>query len=154
MRRAATVEVGVGGDDHRALAAELERDRRQRGCGGGQDLAADLGATGEQHVVESLCQQRLGRLTVSLDDDHRLGVDVSRQQVGQQGRNRRRQLGRLDDGAVAGRDRADERAEREVERVVPRADDEHDAERLVLDPASRGKLVERQTSAPRTASTA
>ena len=39
---------------------------------------------------------------------------------------------RLDHDAVAARDRADHRAEREQGRVVPRAHHQHDAERVAL----------------------
>ncbi len=57
-------------------------------------------------------------------------VKILRQVLGESSRGRGRQLGRLDDGAVAGGDRPDERDDDEVDGEVPRADDEDDAVRL------------------------
>jgi hypothetical protein len=83
-------------------------------------------------------------------NSHRFGIDVPGDQVGQQCRCRRSHLGGLDDDAVACGDGADKRGERELDRIVPGADDQHDTERLVLDPAPCGKLVEREARSPRT----
>ena len=46
------VEVRVGADDVRRLAAELERHLLDGGCGGGEDLAAGGGGPGEGDLVD------------------------------------------------------------------------------------------------------
>jgi hypothetical protein len=67
------LDVGIGGDDRRALATELERDRREVFRGRPHDDAADLAVAGVEDVVEALLQQRRG--LVDRPGDHR---DVSR----------------------------------------------------------------------------
>ena len=54
------LDVGVGGDDRRALAAELERDRREVLGGGRHHDAADGAVAGVEDVVEPLLEQRGG----------------------------------------------------------------------------------------------
>ena len=61
------VDVGVGRDDHGALAAQLEGDRGQVRRGALIDLAADLGAAREAQPVEALRDQLLAHRTVTLD---------------------------------------------------------------------------------------
>ena len=60
--------------------------------------------------------------------------------LGHQRRGGRRHLGRLEDHGVARGDRADGGPERQREREVPRADDQHRAVGLVLDPPATGQL--------------
>ncbi len=71
------VDVGVRGDDHRALAAELERYRGQVGGRALVDLAADLGAAGEHHPVKSLRDEFLADRTVALHNGDRVVVHVA-----------------------------------------------------------------------------
>ena len=123
MRLRGDVDVGVGRDDHRALAAELEGDRGQVRRRALVDLAADLGAAGEAQLVEALRDELLADRAVALDDRDRVGVQVARHQLGHQRRRRRRDLGRLEHDGVARGDGADGGPERQGEREVPRADD-------------------------------
>ncbi len=70
------VEIGVLVDDARALAAELERDRRQVLGGGLHDDAADRAVARVEDVVEPLGQQR-GRLWhAPFDDSDTLVIDI------------------------------------------------------------------------------
>ena len=138
------VDVGVGRDDHRALAAQLQGDRRQVLRRALVDLAADLGAAGEAQPVEALRDELLADRAVTLDDGDRVVVQVARHQLGHQRRRRRRHLGRLEHDGVACGDGADGGAERQREREVPGADDQHGAVGLVLDPAAAGQLRELQ----------
>ncbi len=66
------------------------------------------------------------------DGDLLLGEDLA-QHLGQEIARCGRELGRLDHGAIAGRDRRGERHEREPDGEVPRRHDADDAERLVDD---------------------
>ena len=104
------VDVGVLGDDDRALAAQFQRDRRQV-CGGALvHLAADLGPAGEQQPVEALGDQFLADRAVTLDDRDRVVVQILRHQLGHQGGRRRRHLRRFEHHGVSRRDGGDSRA--------------------------------------------
>ncbi len=109
------------------------------------DLAADLGAAREAQPVEALRDQLLAHRTVTLDHGDRVAVEVPRHQLGHQRRGRGCYLGWLEQHGVSSGDRPDGRAERQREREVPGADDQHGAVRLVLDPAAAGQLRELQT---------
>ena len=134
------VDVGVGRHDHGALAAQLQGHRGQVLRCALVDLAADLGAAGEAQLVEALRDEFLADRAVALDHRDRVVVQVPRHQVGHHRRRRRGHLGRLEHDGVSCRDRADGGSERQREREVPRADDEHRAERLVLDPGAARQL--------------
>ena len=115
------VDVGVGGDDRRALAAEFE-------CHGCQvlgrrphDDVGDRSAAGVQDVVEPFGEQRGGLFDTALDDLHDPLIEVARYQLGDHRRGRRSRLRRLEDRRVAGGEGADERGQRQVQRIVPRA---------------------------------
>ena len=138
------VDVGVGCDDHRALAAQFQGDRGQVRRRALVDLAADLGAAGEAQPVEALRDELLADRAVALDHRDRLVVQIARHQLGHQRRRRRGDLGWLEHHGVSGGDRADSRPERQREREVPGADDQHRAVGLVLDPAAAGQLRELQ----------
>ena len=140
------LDVGVGRDDHGALAAQFEGDRGQVRRGALIDLAADLGAAREAQPVEALRDQLLAHRTVALDHGDRVAVQVPRHQLGHQRRGRRRHLGWLEHDGVSRGDGPDGRAERQREREVPGADDQHGAVRLVLDPAAAGQLRQLQTA--------
>ncbi len=142
------LQVGVAGDNRRTLATQFQGDRSEVPRGGRHHDLADFRTAGEEGVVKTLIEQQLGGLGLALDDGHRVGVKVLRDEPREQGRADRGVLGRFDDGAVARRDGADQRAERQVDRVVPRADDQHDAERFVLVPRPAGPRHERQAGAP------
>ena len=136
------LEVGVLVDDDRRLAAELQRDRRQvlgRGLG---DDPPDRAVAGVEDVVPALLEQRGGLGDAALDHDDRLRVDVPREQPGQRGGGLRRHLGGLADHGVARRERRHQRGEQQVDRVVPRRDDQHHAQRGVLDRGAVGAQQE------------
>src|SRR5581483_10671111 len=77
------VEIGVGGDDDRALASQFERHGREVAGRRGHDDPADPGAAGEEDVVEGPLEQRLRHLHPALDDGNGAGVDVAGQPLGQ-----------------------------------------------------------------------
>ena len=108
------------------------------------DLAADLGAAGEHHAVQALRDQLLAHHAVALDHRDRVVVEVARHQLGHQPRRRRGDFRGLEDHGVSGGDRPDRRTQRQVERVIPGADDQHGAVGLVLHPAATGQLRQLQ----------
>ena len=129
VRRA--LEVGVGEHDHRVLAAELQRHRRERARGALHDLLAGRGRAGEHHHVD-LVDQRLTRLAeAGRDLVDALGQAALAHRLDHQQRGQGRDLRRLEDHGVAGGERRDAVAEGVRQRVVPRADHADEPERRV-----------------------
>ena len=115
------LDVGRVVDEHRALAAELEDDRREVTSGGLVDDAADVGGARVEDVVEALLEQ-IGRDgDVALDDGDGLGVDIAGDQLGERLAGLAGDLGRLGDDGIAGGDGGGHRQEQQLDRVVPRA---------------------------------
>ena len=72
--RGGAVEVGVGADDHRVLAAELERDGQQLAATGLRDLAPGRDAAGERDLVDARLHERGAGLAVAHQDlEHAVG---------------------------------------------------------------------------------
>ena len=132
------VEIGVLVDDAGALAAELERYRRQVFGRGLHDDASDRAVACIEDVVEPFREQcgclgdsPFDHLTHSGSTYRGKRVAIKRLMAGTIS------LG-FTIGAVAGGDGAHERDQQELERVVPGTDDEDDAQGLGVDPASTG----------------
>ena len=126
----------VGGQDRRALAAELERDRHEVLGGRLGDLPADRRAAGVEQVIpaqrrELLRQRRARRRHLDPVSGERL-VDHLPQQLGAGGRVVRG----LDDHPVARGQHLDQRADGQVEREVPGHDVADHALGLVPDPGA------------------
>ncbi len=129
------VELRIGAHVGRVLAAELEAGGDEAIGRRALDRVAALDRTRERHEVDAV-----GR-------DERLGVRVRNVQhlhhaFGQAGRgealgealgDERRLARMLEDHGIAGEDRGHQGVHRRQERVVPRRDHEHDAERLLPD---------------------
>ncbi len=98
--------------------------------GGAHHDLGDVATAGVEDVIERFGEQRGGLVDRALDDGHDAFIEVLRHELGNRFRRRRRQLGRFDDHRVPGGQGADGRAEQQLERVVPRGDDEHHAQRL------------------------
>ena len=77
------VEVGAAVDDGRALAAELERHRREVLRGGGHHHPTDGAVAGVEDVVPALVEQRGGLGHAAFDHGDRVGVEVARHEAGQ-----------------------------------------------------------------------
>ncbi len=142
------VQVGVWHDDDRALAAQLQGHRGEVPRRGLHHLLTGLCSAGEEDVVEPLRHQLPGDGGIPLAHGDRVRVQVLRQQAGEQRGGRRRVLGRLDHDGVARGERPDERGQRQVDRVVPRADDKHHAQRFVLVETPVRQHVHRQRRPP------
>lgn len=82
-------------------------------------------------MVEALGQQRGGLRDGTLDHGDRVGVQILRQQPGHGGGGRGRQLAGLGDDGVARGQRAYQRSEQQLHRVVPGRDDEDHAQRVL-----------------------
>ena len=127
------LEVGVGEDDVRGLAAELERDALDRRGGAFHHGAADLGRAGEADLRDvGMLDEALADDRALADDDveHALGDPGLERELGEPERGERRQLRRLEHDGVAAGERGAELPRRDVEREVPRDDQPDDAERL------------------------
>ncbi len=85
-------------------------------------------------------QPRKGLADLRSADDGRdlIGGKQAGKQIGQKVGRARRQLGRLEHDAIAGRERRDKRHDRKIERIVPGTDDADDADWLIEN-AGRGR---------------
>ncbi|ABA50173.1 hypothetical protein BURPS1710b_0408 [Burkholderia pseudomallei 1710b] len=124
------VEARARPDDHGRLAAQLERDGREVLGGRAHHVPADVRRAGEEQMIERQPAERRADLRIAVDHRDVIAREGFRDQFLEQLRRARRQFGHLDDRAIAGGERADERARGEQHRVVPRHDDADDAERL------------------------
>ncbi len=126
------VEVGVGKDDQRRLAAELHGDVLQRAGGGGHDPFSRRHRAGERDFGDPrMCRKRRADLARAEHDGEEPGgrarfLDDLRKLDCRD----RRQLARLEDHGVAGGKRRRALPARDLDRVVPRADPGADPERL------------------------
>ncbi len=126
------LEVGVGQDDVRALAAELERHPLQRPAALGADLAAHGGRAGEGHLVDAgVVDQRRPRLAVAGEHVYRALREAGlKRQLAEAKAGQRRLLGGLEDQRTAGRQGRGDLPHRHQQRKVPRDDLRAHAHRL------------------------
>ena len=128
-------DVRVGEDDVGALAAQLQRDAFEVGCGGGfHDLLADFGAAGERDLVDVHVRgdgSTGGRAVTGDDVDDAIRESGVHGKLSNSKRRQRRLFRRFEhDGATGSQRRAPlpglhQRGE------VPRDDLAHDADRLM-----------------------
>ena len=127
------VEVGVGEDDVRALAAELQRDALERLGGNLGDAAAGIGLAGEGDLVDAgMGGDRLTHLGTGTGDDvQHPGRDagLERELPEPERRERGGRCG-LEDHRVPGRERGRDLPGGHHQRVVPRDDRADHPDRL------------------------
>ena len=104
---------------------------------------------GEEQVIELRRGERAPDVGIARHDGELVLGEAPRDELGDQRRGPRRELGGLHQHAIAGGERAGRRHDRELERVVPRRDDADDTERLRQDFAAPGQQRERRGNAPR-----
>src|SRR4051812_48448927 len=122
------VEVGVGADDHRVLAAELEHRALEVACTHLADLAADVHRAGEEDLADAGAAERVADPAAAVDDaDQALGEAALLEDVADALAQQGRQTRRLEDDAVAGHQRYRNLAEGDRPRIVPRCDHADDA---------------------------
>ena len=142
------VEIGVGQDEHRVVATELEDDSLEMTAArlgepaSGRGRAREVQAA-DRGVLDELVTDR-GRLARRMRDDvedtgrePRLAEDLAPEQAADD----RRKLGRLQHDRVAERNRRGERAGREDQCRVPRCDRGDDADRLADSHRQRSRMV-------------
>ncbi len=100
------VDVGVGRDDRRALATELERHRGEVLRRRPHDDLRHRRAARVEDVVEALGEHRRRLLDPAGHDLNGALVEVARNQLGDEFGRRRCQLGRLEHRRVAGGERS------------------------------------------------
>lgn len=115
------LEIAIGGDDHGALAAQLECEWRRELCGGSGDDAAHLAAAREENVAPSNVQQRAGLINRTIHNGVRLRIEIARHEARNEGSRVRCELRGLEHDRAPCRERADEGAERKNAGIVPRA---------------------------------
>ena len=119
------VEVRVGEDDARALAAQLQRDPLDRVGAQAHDLAAGRRRAGERDLLNSGMRDEVapdGRPIRRQDvDDAGREPDLDGELGEPERRERRSRIG-LEDGGAAGRERGRQLPRRHHQRVVPRHD--------------------------------
>lgn len=136
------VDVGVGGDNGRAAAAELEGDGGQVGGSAGVDDFADGGGAGEEDVIKLVAEEVVHLLWAGGDDADGSLVEVAGHDAGDEILGGRGQLAGLEDGGTSGGEGGDEGLKELHEGVVPCGDDEGDALGLAAD-AGAAEQVER-----------
>ena len=138
------LEIRVGEDDVGALAAELEGDPLDRAGRAAQQRPGGVEAPGQRdHVDRVAVGQRLAdALARPQDEVDHAGRDAGLlEQPGQVDRRERGEAGRLDDHRVARGQRRRDLPAQLQQRVVPWPDQPADADRLVDDPADRGRVA-------------
>ena len=126
------LEVGVGEENARRLAPELERQLLQRAGGRPHDLASGFRTAGERHLVDAWMRHEGRAGDASAGDD----VDDAGRQPDLIQRRRQREdgqrslLGRLEHDRAAGAERRRELPRRQQERKIPGNDLSGDANRL------------------------
>ena len=117
-------------NQRRRFAAQFERHRCQVGCRRLHDVPPDSGRAGEEQMVEGKggegCRQRL----IATDDRQLVAAEIARRQFGEDGCGRRRKLRHLEQCPITGGEGCGQRAEGEVDWIVPGADDADTAQRL------------------------
>ena len=141
--------IATGVQDRGRLPAQLQRHRCQVGCRGDGDLAPDRGRAGEQQVIERQADELAADVGVAGHDRAFVGGEAACDQLLEQRRKARRELAGFDQHAVAGSQRGDRRAERQLQRVVPGTDDARHAQRLRHDPARARQGVQGRGDAAR-----
>ena len=151
-------------EDAGRFAAEFERHWRQIFGGGLHDQPPDGCRSGIEQMVERQPRESLADLRSADDGCDLIGGKQTAQQLGQKIGRARRQLGRLQHDAIAGRERRDKRHDGKIERIIPRTDDADDADRLIenagagrhqfepdrhpLRPHPAGKMAQRMCGSP------
>ncbi len=129
------LEIGVGGDDHRVLAAELQARRLQVTAAERADLAPDGRGAREadlvdQALVQRALQPREGRRPVGLHDrQHAVRQPAGCKQRTERLAQRRRVVRGLPHDRVAAQQRWHQVPGRNRHREVARGDDRRDADR-------------------------
>ena len=128
-------QVGIVVDDTRAFPAQFEGHGGKVLCGRLHNVLSVLDAAGVEYVVEPFLQQLFGCLPPDIGHGDiflfETFADEFLQDFGRAGCFARR----FHDGAVPRGDGAHQRRQGQLQRIVPRSDNEHTAVRLVMDAA-------------------
>ncbi|MCY1281471.1 hypothetical protein D9M70_302810 [compost metagenome] len=129
----------VGGDDGWRFAAQLQGYRGQVLGRRAHHVLADAGGAGEQQVVEGLAGEGHAHFGLAQHHAYQVFGEDARQQVLEQLRGGRGGLAHLDHHPIAGGQGAHQRADGQVQRIVPGHYDPDHAQRLV-DHLGRSRL--------------
>ena len=137
-------------NDARAFAAQLQRHGREPARGLFHHQPANGHTAREKDIVEFLFQQGFVFRASALHDGDMVRREAAFHKLPQNAAGGRRVRAGLEHRAVARRDRADQRVQREHERIIPRAHHQRHAQRLGHDEAAGGELRQRGFGAPGT----
>lgn len=137
-------------NDARAFAAQLQRHGREPARGLFHHQPANGHTAREKDIVEFLFQQGFVFRASALHDGDMVRREAAFHKLLQNAAGGRRVRAGLEHRAVARRDRADQRVQREHERIIPRAHHQRHAQRLGHDEAAGGELRQRGFGAPGT----
>ena len=93
-------------------------------------------------MVERQTGERRADIGAAEDGRDLFGGKQAAEELGEELRGARRELGGFQHHPVAGRERGDQRHDRQLERVIPRADDADDADRLMENAGAGGHEFE------------
>ena len=129
------LDVGVVEDEHGSLAAELQMQALERVRRDPGDLLAGPDVAGERdhRHVRVAHERRAGCLAVAEDHIQDAGREVLGADLREDRGGHRRLLAGLEYDGVAGSDRRADLPDRHRERIVPRRDLRHHADRLAAD---------------------
>ena len=130
------IEVGIGEDDVRVLAAELKGDLLDRVGGVAEQQTTGDEATGERDHVDVLMRRQRGTGIGTRTEDEVAGSSRQTElfeHLHGEDRRVRGELGRLEDESVASGDGRGDLPRCLQQRVVPRSDERADADGLVHD---------------------
>ncbi|CAI8377483.1 MAG: Uncharacterised protein [Cyanobium sp. ARS6] len=142
-------EVCTRQHDCGILAAELQCHGGEVGCGTLKHLGSNRSTTGEEDVVEALPDQLRGDGPIAVDHLHHIVCKVLGHQLRDQLCCCRGMFGGFDHSGVAGRQGAHQGPQRETERQIPRADQQHTSEWLPDQFGTTRPLHERYTDPAR-----
>ena len=133
------LEIAVGKENVRGLAAEFERGGNETVGRGLRDVDAHFGRAREGELVKArVLEHRVARGAARTRDDvHDPGGNVAGDDFGEMQKGERGGRGWLDHDRVPGGERRSELPRAHEEREVPRNDLTHDADRLVQDETHR-----------------
>ena len=123
-------DVGVSGYEARALAAELQHHRGQVLRGRRHHYPAQAGTSGKEDDIPALLQQGGIDIAVALHHGDIALIESVFHHLRYHAGDVGNVWGRLQEGRTAGGDGAHQRVHQQLERVVPRGDDERASKRL------------------------
>ena len=124
------IQIGIFQNQRGRFAAQFQRERGEVGSRRLHHQAADGGGAGEKQMVKRQRGKSRSHIRAALHNGQLIGGKIVRHGIGQPAAERGRMLRGFYHGAVAGGKGADQRADAEKKRIIPRRNHAHHAHRL------------------------